>query len=46
MVEKFLTLEQNICAARIFLNTFGLILENINKVNEFSKIKIFDKAVN
>ncbi len=46
MVEKYLTLEQNTCAARIFLNTFGLTLENVDDVNEFSKIKIFDKAMN
>jgi len=46
MGEKYLTLEQNTCAARIFLNTFGLTLENINDVSEFSKIKIFDKAMN
>lgn len=46
MVEKYLTLEQNTCAARIFLNTFGLTLENVSDVNEFSKIKIFDKALN
>lgn len=46
MGEKYLTLEQNTCAARIFLNTFGLTLENISNVNEFSKIKIFDKAMN
>lgn len=46
MGEKYLTLEQNTCAARIFLNTFGLTLENVSDVNEFSKIKIFDKAMN
>lgn len=45
MSEKYLTLEQNTCAARIFLNTFGLTLENVSNVNEFSKIKIFDKTV-
>lgn len=46
MNKTYLTLEQNICAARIFLNTFGLTLENVDEVNEFSKIKIFDKALN
>lgn len=46
MKEKYLTLEQNTCAARIFLNTFGLILENINAIDEFSEIKIFDKDMN
>lgn len=45
-MEKNLTHEQNICAARIFLNTFGLTLENVSNVNEFSKIKIFDKVMN
>ena len=46
MKEKYLTLLQNTCAARIFLNTFGLILETTNEVTEFSKIKIFDKSMN
>lgn len=46
MKEKYLTLAQNTCAARIFLNTFGLILENTNNINEFSIIKIFDKNMN
>lgn len=46
MGEKYLTFEQNTCAARIFLNTLGLTLENISDVNEFSKIKIFDKTMN
>lgn len=46
MKEKYLTLEQNTCSARIFLNTFGLILETPNEVTEFSKIKIYDKIMN
>ncbi|MBE6138823.1 MAG: hypothetical protein E7173_03680 [Firmicutes bacterium] len=46
MGEKYLTLEQNICAARIFLNTFGFILEDVEELNEFSKIKIYDKSMN
>lgn len=46
MAEKYLTLEQNTCAARIFLNTFGLTLENTDDINEYSKIKIFDKNTN
>ena len=46
MKAKYLTLEQNTCAARIFLNTFGLILETTNEVTEFSKIKIFDRLMN
>lgn len=46
MVEEYLKLEQNTCAARIFLNTFGLTLETTNHViSEFSKIKIFDKNI-
>lgn len=46
MKEKYLTLEQNTCAARIFLNTFGFILEDAQEINEFSKIKIYDKSMN
>lgn len=46
MNEKHLTLKQNTCAARIFLNTFGLTLGNVDDVNELSKIKIFDKTMN
>lgn len=46
MKEKYLTLEQNTCAARIFLNTFNLILENVGEINQFSKIKILDRAMN
>ncbi len=33
-------------SARIFLNTFGFILENVNDINEFSTIKIFDQKKN
>lgn len=43
MNEKYLTLEQNLCAARIFLNTFDFILGDYKDINEFSKIKIFNK---
>ena len=46
MFEKNLTLEQNICSARIFLNTFGLYLEDTNNINESSKIKIIDNSMN
>lgn len=46
MYEKYLTPEQNICAARIFLNTFGLTLENKNNINETLKLKIFDRMMN
>ncbi len=45
MVEKNLTLEQNICAARIFLNIFGLYLEDTSDINESSSIKIFDNSM-
>lgn len=40
--KQYLTLEQNICGARVFLNVFGLILENVEEINEFSKLKIFN----
>lgn len=43
MNENYLTLVQSLSAARIFLNTFGLILEDTTDINIFSKIKIFDK---
>lgn len=46
MKEKYLTLEQNACAARVFLNTFGFVLDNINELDEYSKIKIYDKSMN
>jgi len=42
MAEKYLMLEQNIPAARIFLNIFGFILETAEDINQFSKLKIFD----
>ena len=46
MQEKYLTLAQNTCAARIFLNAFGLKLENIMDIDEFSVFKIYDKDMN
>ena len=46
MLEKNLTLEQNICAAKIFLNTFGFKLEDVRNLTESSKIKIFNKSMN
>ncbi len=46
MGENYLTLEQNTCTARIFLNTFGLTLGNVKDIDEFSKIKIFDRTMN
>lgn len=45
MEEQYLTYAQSISAARIFLNTFGFVLENVKSVDEFSRIKIFDKNV-
>jgi len=39
-------LAQNNCAARIFLNAFGLTLENVTDIDAFSKIKIFNKDMN
>lgn len=46
MRETNLTISQSLSAARIFLNTFGLILEDNDDINTFSKIKIFDKNMN
>lgn len=46
MNQKTLTLEQSICAARIFLNTFGFILDNTSEINELSKIRIYNKTMN
>lgn len=42
MEDKYLTPEQSICAARVFLNTFGLTLEECEDYDEYSKIKIFN----
>ena len=33
-------------ADRIFLNTFGFILEEVEAVNESSRVKIYDKSMN
>ena len=45
--EKYLQLKQNTCAARIFLNAFNLILEeNVENIDQFSKLKIFDSDMN
>lgn len=46
MHEQQLTLPQNTCATRIFLNTFGLILGSFDEIDENSKIKIFDRQMN
>lgn len=42
MDEKYLTLKQNLCGARVFLNIFGLVLEQEEGINEYSKLKIFN----
>lgn len=46
MEKKYLTLEQNLCSARVFLNIFNLILENKEDINEFTKFGIFDRNNN
>lgn len=46
MKEKYLTLDQNLCAAKIFLNTFGFRLEDVSELDAFSKTKIYDKKMN
>ena len=43
MEDNYLTISQSTCAARIFLNAFGLILEDFENIDEFSKLKVFDK---
>lgn len=42
-MEKRLTLDQNLCAARVFLNIMGLTLEENTSLNQLSKLNIFDK---
>ena len=42
----YLSIAQNVCAARVFLNAFNLILESYSNINENSKLKIFDKNLN
>ena len=44
--KKQLTLIQNTCAARIFLNIFGLILGDVSQIDECSKIEILDQKNN
>ena len=39
MPEKYLTLDQNLCAARVFLNAFGLILEDKENVQSYERLK-------
>lgn len=42
----YVTLEQNLCSAKIFLNIFDLVLENKKDINQFTKLKIFDRNSN
>lgn len=42
MMNKKLTLKQSICSARIFLNIFGLILEETEELDVNSKLNILD----
>ena len=46
MMNKKLNLRQSICSAKIFLNIFGLILEDAEELDVSSKLKIFDSANN
>lgn len=43
MEFNYLTLEQNLYTARIFLNIFGLTLEEKKEINHYDKLKIFGK---
>ena len=40
--KEYLTLSENLCGARIFLNLFNLKLEKQEEINEFTKLQIFD----
>lgn len=44
MEKQYLTLNQNLCSAKIFLNLFGLFLEVPEDINEFTKLKIFNQS--
>lgn len=46
MEKKYLSLEQNLCSARILLNIFGLVLETQDEINESTKLNILDKNNN
>lgn len=46
MVGKALNLKQNICAARIFLNAFGLVLDDIDCLDYSTVINIFLRDTN
>ena len=46
MKKQYLTFKQSLCAARIFLNTFGFLLEEDEAINEKTKLKIYDREMN
>ncbi len=43
MKRKLLTLEQNLCSAKVFLNVFGLTLESRENIDEHSELNILNK---
>jgi len=43
MENKYLTFEQSICAARVFLNLFGLKLEEKEEMIELNNVKVLDQ---
>ena len=46
MEKKYLTLQQNLSVARVFLNMFDLVLENKNNIWQFDVLKILDRYGN
>lgn len=46
MNKEYLTLEQNLCGAKVFLNIFDLVLESKEDINDFTKLGIFDRNNN
>ncbi len=44
-MKQFLTLAQNTCAASVFLNLFGLILEERDTIDEFTELHIYDSSM-
>lgn len=46
MKKQYLTFKQSLCATRIFLNTFGFLLEEDEAINEKTKLKIYDREMN
>ena len=45
-MKEELNLKQNLCVARVFLNIFGFYLEDVDKINSDSIIKIYNKKKN